>query len=170
MLFRSGSTMQFSSDNNFFKVDIKGFDNNFKETIELVNHFLSSAKGNKKMLKQIKSATKIEEKSFTKSNDEIGKAVAEKIRLGDNSSYLNRVSSSDIGKLKENTLVDLFNDIQSYSNTVHYSGTLSSEIVKETIDKTSIAKNAVNKSVSFKQNNYNSYSKPVISDFRFLSL
>ena len=157
-----GSTMQFSSDNNFFKVDIKGFDNNFKETIELVNHFLSSAKGNKKMLKQIKSATKIEEKSFTKSNDEIGKAVAEKIRLGDNSSYLNRVSSSDIGKLKENTLVDLFNDIQSYSNTVHYSGTLSSEIVKETIDKTSIAKNAVNKSVSFKQNNFNSYSKPVI--------
>ena len=160
-----GSSLTFSVDENFFNVTAEGFDENFDKTLKLVNEFFNGAKGDKKILKQIKSSLKVEEKAFAKSSNDLAAALAEKIKFGDNSSYINRVKSKDIGKLKENTLIDRFNEIRKYEKSFHYSGSLSSESVQKTLVDNLDTKKGEKESEAFPAKKFSVYNEPVIYFF-----
>ena len=160
-----GAVMDFDSKDNYFKITVKGFDENYAGTMELVKHFMSSAKGDKKMYKQIKSAIKISDKSFLQSGDDVANAIAEKIRKGDKSSYLNRVTSGEISKLKDNSLTDLFNEIQKYECDIHYSGTLPQNQVEKVILATVNPESFTKENRAFELTDFQTYDKPVIYFF-----
>ena len=157
-----GGSMEFNSNPQTFSLKVTGFDDKYKETMSLVKHFMTNAKGNKKMLNTIKSSQKINDQSFMKSGIEIANAIFERISRGENSSYLNKVNIKEINKLKENTLINLFSNVMEYECDIHYSGTLSADKVKNIITNLIDTKSISKPSVSYSDPNYIVYDKPII--------
>jgi predicted Zn-dependent peptidase len=124
-----GSTLSFEVDNNQFVVKISGFDVNFNETMALVSSFMKDVKPENKKLKQLVDEEKVMKKAFYKSTDNLAHALLEKVRNGDKSIYLNKLSLQDIKKLKGKDLLDSFHNIQKVSCDIYYCGTLPVEEV-----------------------------------------
>jgi len=133
-----GSTLSFDVDDNSFVVKISGFDANFNETIALVMSFMRNAKAEDKKMKQLIDEEKLIKKAFYKSTDNVAHALLEKIKYGDKSFYLNKVSLAEIKKMKGEDLIGVFREIQKVSCDLYYCGTLPAEEVaghvKEQID------------------------------------
>ena len=160
-----GSSMKFESNENFFILSVDGFDNNFSATIKLINEFFDSPKEDKKILKQIKSSLKVEEKAFLKSNNDLATALEEMVKYGDKSSYLTRISSSDVSKLKENTLIDLFREIIKREKSFHYSGSLSDAEVAEILKSDLHIPTATLPGVAYEGKEIRVYNKPNVYFF-----
>ncbi|MDR1919619.1 MAG: insulinase family protein [Tannerellaceae bacterium] len=124
-----GSTLSFQVDDNRFVVKVSGFDANFNETLALVSSFMQQAKAENKKMKQLVDEEKVLKKTFYKSTDNLAHALLEKIKNGENSSYLNKLSLQDIKKLKGEDLLAVFRSTQQTACDIYYCGTLSIEEV-----------------------------------------
>ncbi|MDH6304553.1 putative Zn-dependent peptidase [Parabacteroides sp. PF5-5] len=124
-----GSTLSFEVVDNQFSIKISGFDANFNETLALVSSFIQAPKAEKKKYNQLLDEEKLLKKAFYKSTDNIAHALAEKVRTGKRSIYLNKLSLSDIKKMKGEDLIAIFKDIQKVECDLYYCGTLSVEEV-----------------------------------------
>ena len=130
-----GSTLNFNVNTAQFTVTVSGFDNAFDETFDLVTHFLGNLKPDKSKLKKLIKERKLEDKAIRKSSDELGKAMAEKVKFGSNSNYLKRLS---VKELKDMTAEQFISDLQivlSTESNLHYSGALSKEVVSDVMKK-----------------------------------
>ncbi|MDR2497306.1 MAG: insulinase family protein [Tannerellaceae bacterium] len=130
-----GSALSFEVDNNRFVVHIGGFDANFSQTIALVSSFLQSAKPEDRKMKQLTDEEKIMKRTFFKSTESLAQALLEKVRYGDKSSYLNKLSLQDISKMKGKDLLAILQEVVRVSCDLHYCGTLSPEAVAESARK-----------------------------------
>ncbi|MDR2810603.1 MAG: insulinase family protein [Tannerellaceae bacterium] len=130
-----GSSLLFDADEHQFVVRVSGFDTNFSETIALVSSFMQHAKAENKKTKQLIDEEKIVKKTFYKSTYSLAHALLEKVKNGEKSSYLNKLSLQDIRKLKGNDLIGLFQDIQQVACDVYYCGTLPTLDVADCIRK-----------------------------------
>lgn len=130
-----GSTMSFGVDDKDFKVQVSGFDRSLEETLALVADFMKDAKADTKKLRQIVDEAKVMEKAFFKSSENMAKALIEKIKYGDRSGYLNKLSLSEIKKLKSNQLIAVFKEIQQVECSIHYCGTLTPAQVEKEVEK-----------------------------------
>lgn len=139
-----GSTLLFEVDTNRFFIKVSGFDANFNETTALVSSFMQHAKAENKKMKKLVDEEKVEKKTFYKSTDQLAHALLEKVKNGEKSLYLNKLSLQDIKKLKGNDLLRTFRHVQRTACNAVYCGALPPEEVaaclKKHIDLDSIAK------------------------------
>ncbi|MCD7936342.1 MAG: insulinase family protein [Tannerellaceae bacterium] len=119
-----GSTLTFDAGDDCFVVRISGFDPQFRETLELVSVFLREAKPDDKKLKQLVDEEKIMRKAFFKSTDNLAHALMEKVKYGDQSTYLNKLSLNEIKKLKGKDLIKAFREVQKVGCEFYYCGTM----------------------------------------------
>jgi predicted Zn-dependent peptidase len=128
-----GSALLFDVNDNRFTVKVSGFDANFNETLALVSSFMKHAKAENKKMKQLADEEKVAKKTFSKSTSQLAHALLEKVRNGEKSSYLNKLSLRDIRKLKGENLIALFHDVQQVACDICYVGTLPAAGVAESI-------------------------------------
>ena len=130
-----GSTLNFNASASQFTVSVSGFDNAFDEIFNLVTHFLTNLKADKSKLKKVIKERKLEDKASKKSSDELSKAMVEKVKYGDNSNYLSRLSVKELRRLSAEQLVLTMQRVLSTESNFHYSGTLSNAVVADVIAK-----------------------------------
>lgn len=128
-----GSTLSFDATADAFVVKVTGFDNHIEETLELVGDFIRHAKADNKKIRQLVDEAKVTEKAFFKSGDNVAAALVERVKFGDESRFLRKLSLSQIRKLKGKDLLALFDKVRSTECTLHYCGTLLTEQVEATI-------------------------------------
>jgi predicted Zn-dependent peptidase len=130
-----GSTLLFEANDNQFVIRVSGFDTNFNETLALVSSFMKHAKAENKKMKQLLDEEKVVKKTFYKSTSNLAHALLEKVKNGEKSSYLNKLSLQDIRKLKGKDLVDAFRNVQQVACNVYYCGTLPAGNVADCLRK-----------------------------------
>lgn len=143
-----GSTLAFDVTPDAFVMKVTGFDNHIDETMELVGDFIRHAKADDKKLRQIVDEAKVSEKAFFKSGDNVASALLEKVKYGDRSRYLRKLSLSQIKKLKGKDLLAVYDKARTVQCDLHYCGTLPTEKVIGTIrrhiplEQTTVASNS----------------------------
>ncbi|MGC3977895.1 MAG: insulinase family protein [Paludibacteraceae bacterium] len=128
-----GSQLYFYTEANTFKINITGFDKNFEKTILLAGDFLKNVKADKSKLKQVVSGYKVETKAIRSSSDNLAEAILEKVKYGERSKYLSRLTVKEVKKLTGNNIIDRFREILATECDIHYCGRLSQETVLKVI-------------------------------------
>lgn len=126
-----GSTLMFYVNDTDFVMDISGFDEHLSETLELVGSFMRHAKGERKKLHQIVEEAKVTEKAFVKSSENMIKALLEKVKYGERSRYLNKLSLSTVKRIKSAQMIEAFQELQQVACNIHYCGKLPIEQVEQ---------------------------------------
>lgn len=122
-----GSTLTFEAENDRFIIRTTGFDEHFDATLQLLDDFLSNVMPEKKKLKQLIGEEKINGKAFFKSGDQVAEALLERVKYGDRSRYLTRLSYGETKKLRAEQLIHAFHEIQQRECRFHYCGTYSAQ-------------------------------------------
>lgn len=130
-----GSTLTFDSTDSEFLMVVNGFDSHFNQTMTLVGDFLRHAKPDDKKLRQIVDEAKVTEKSLFNSSENVADMLLEKIKFGERSRYLTKLSFAEIKKLKGKKLLDTFDKVRAVACDLHYCGTLSTGQVIEQINR-----------------------------------
>lgn len=130
-----GSTLTFDSTDSEFLMVVNGFDSHFNQTMTLVGDFLRHAKPDDKKLRQIVDEAKVTEKSLFNSSENVADMLLEKIKFGERSRYLTKLSFAEIKKLKGKKLLDTFDKVRTVACDLHYCGTLSTGQVIEQINR-----------------------------------
>ena len=87
---------------------LTGFDKHFKETVQLAGDFIRHVKADDKQIRQVINDAKVTEKAFFESSDNIANALLEKVKYGEQSRFLTKLSLSEVKKLKGKELLDAF--------------------------------------------------------------
>ena len=124
-----GATMKMSADEQSSLIALKGEDKNLEPTLRLLGHFLSNMKADKEKLNDIKDAAGPNEKSFWDDNQEVFAALAFKVARGARSSYLTRLTSKELKRVKAEELIASFKQLYDCRCDVSYTGTLKGEQV-----------------------------------------
>ncbi|MDL2265179.1 insulinase family protein [Parabacteroides sp. OttesenSCG-928-G07] len=119
-----GSTLSCEVTETDFNLQIKGDDKYFAETLELVGLFMREPQEDPKKLKQVKDEASVMEKAFMQSSESMAMALHEKIKYGDASVFLRRLSLKEIKKIKSSHLVNAFLELQQTECNLHYCGNL----------------------------------------------
>ena len=164
-LQRLGSVMAFNSSHDYFTIHVEGFDAHFKETMQLLNHFIQQVQPDKQMMKQIVSGVQMEELSFGKDADYIAAAMIEKVKFGSESPYLKRITSKELRQMKPQRLVDLFHQALRYPSTMHYSGSMDRAMVASLLEQTLSSDGVKHASASYEPVRYQPYEKPIVYFF-----
>lgn len=130
-----GSTITFEVTSDNFTLKISGFDNHLNETIDLASNFLCHAKADDKKIRQLVDDAKVSKKAFNQSNDNIAAALLEKVKYGNESRYLKRLSPAQVKKLKGKHLLALLDKTRRIQCNLHYCGSLSTEQVKAELEQ-----------------------------------
>lgn len=128
-----GSALNYEVSEHEFVIKVSGFDENFIETADLVERFMMHVKADDKQLRQIIDSEKIVKRSFFKSSDDVAQALIQKVKFGDQSSYLKKLSLSDIKELTGKDLLDAFDNVKQTECVIHYCGTLSDDLVVKAV-------------------------------------
>lgn len=128
-----GASLSFDVTDEAFIIKVNGFDEKFEPTLRLVTSFMQTVKADKKKISQLKDAEKVSKKAFTKSGDEIARAMLEMVKYGDESIYLKKVSYSELKKMTGEELVDAFKMAQQVACDIHYCGTIPTDTVASMI-------------------------------------
>ena len=116
------TTMEIVPGDVAFSINLTGPDSQLKPALQLLAHFLQSAKGDDKALKEAKDNEKVERKSFGKQKDNVLSPVLNRIVYGDKSSYLTQLSQKEVKALKNEDLISLFHELQQYECELFYCG------------------------------------------------
>ena len=128
-----GSALSFDVHSTYFSISVSGFDNTFEETFKLVSHFLTNLKPDKSKLKKLTKEKKLEDKAIAKSSDELSKAIAEKVKYGNASDYLTRLSLKELKQVSAEQYIADLQKVISTEGHFHYSGTMSQKEVSKIV-------------------------------------
>ena len=119
---RISTTMTIDVDNKTFSLSLTGPDSQLKPALELLAHFMRSAKGDDEALKEAKNADKVDRKGFGKQKDDVLKPVLQRVLFGQKSTNLLQLSKQEIKALKSSDLLALFRELQQYDCELFYCG------------------------------------------------
>lgn len=156
-----GSTLSFDANEKQFTVRIIGFDNHFDETIRLAGDFLAHVKADDKQIRQVINEVKIAEKAFFESSDNIAAALFEKVKYGEQSRFLRKLSLSEVKKLKGKDLLEILANIRRTECDLHYCGTLSAGQVAEQV-KASLPLGEISIAAASLHRDAREYDKPTV--------
>ena len=117
-----GTTMEVAQGDERFSFNLTGPDHQLKSALQLLAHFLRSAKGDDAALDEAKDADKVDRKSFGKQKDDVLRPILRKVAYGEKSEYLTQLSKQEIKALKSNELLDVFHELQQYDCELFYCG------------------------------------------------
>lgn len=119
---RIGATMEVVPGDVTFSINLTGPDKQLVPALRLLAHFLRSAKGDQKALKDAKDEDRIDRKSFGKQKDDVLRPAIHRIAYGERSSYLKQLSRKEVKALKNEDLMALFRELQQYDCELFYCG------------------------------------------------
>ena len=119
---RIGATMEVVPGDVAFSINLTGPDKQLVPALRLLAHFLCSAKGDQKALKDAKDEDRIDRKSFGKQKDDVLRPAIHRIAYGERSSYLKQLSRKEVKALKNEDLMALFRELQQYDCELFYCG------------------------------------------------
>ncbi len=128
-LQRLGASVSVSADRSAVTVSLSVFDRQMGPALKLLREFLTQPKAADKMFRKLVKATRLEEKTFFKDNQNIADAVFERAEYGDSSQYLCRVSADELRRMSGEALVNLFREVQQSQLDIVYSGRLATDEV-----------------------------------------
>ena len=117
-----GTTCNFSCDESYVKIEMKGLEENFTKALSLLNELLKDPVVAKEKIKLIINEEKTSRKLEDKEPADVAKALVQYVRKGSNSSYLRRLSLKAIGKLNTEELVKEFKQALEFETEIHYCG------------------------------------------------
>lgn len=128
-----GSTLGFTSSDSDFLIAIYGFDRHFEETLTLVRDFLSHLKADDKKLQLLVDEEKMKTRSWTSSSETLGRMLFEKVKFGEQSRFLTKLSWRDMKKLRGEELLATLRRVTTVACDIHYCGLESPELVAEQV-------------------------------------
>ena len=156
-----GTTMEVAQGDERFSFNLTGPDHQLKPALQLLAHFLRSAKGDDEALDEAKDADKVDRKSFGKQKDDVLKPVLRKVAYGEKSEYLTQLSKKEIKALKSNELLDVFHELQQYDCELFYCGRQPVESVDMACQQTlPLAQSTKPKADTFRR--LQQYSEPTV--------
>ena len=130
-LQRMGVSLNMGAGNRTFVFSLQGPDDQLKPALELLAHFLQSAKGDPKALKDIRSEDKVERKGFGQQKDDVTTAMIQRVAYGKQSSFLRQPTRKDVKALTNDDLIHLLHELQTYDCEIIYTGTQPLQTVAE---------------------------------------
>ena len=130
-----GAEMSFATDEQATMLVLKGEEKNIEAALGLLGHFLDRMKPDEEKLKSTKDAAGPTEKSFWDDNTEVFGALAFKVMHGDRSTYLTRLTTKELKKVKSNELIASIKGLYDTRCDISYSGNLQPSQVAEMITR-----------------------------------
>jgi len=131
-----GCSFWIGVEDNYFTVNIDGFDKNFKQSVEIVMSLLKTPQADDSKLNNLTRNASFLRKFENSDTDELASAMFEYGKYGDNSSYLRRMTAKEVKNLSSDDLLNLLSELTYEKYSIHYSGTLNFKDVAETTKKT----------------------------------
>ncbi|MDR2835981.1 MAG: insulinase family protein, partial [Bacteroidales bacterium] len=123
-LQKLGSTFSVTATNNDFIISIDGFNKNLRETMLLINDLITNPQSDEKKLKNLIQNKKFEDKFEKTDADNLSDMLLKFVMYEEKSEYLNRLSASEIKKIKSDDLLNLLTLTITKPCSIHYSGNL----------------------------------------------
>jgi len=114
-------------------INISGVESNLEPTLKLVGKLLSYPKLEQSKIKTIVANEKASRKMERSEPDNVANALVEYSLYGQESDYLNRLTMSQLKKLKAEELIDAFKQATGYLATINYCGNTNTDKVSEVI-------------------------------------
>ena len=134
-LQKIGTTISFSSDRDYFKINVKGFDKNFDKSLEYLKEFISTVKGDDSKIKNLVQNAKAGRKMEKREPATVGRALRDYARWGEDSYYLRRLTVKEIKKTKSSDYLSEFRNALKYELDIFYSGRIDFDKVANSIKK-----------------------------------
>lgn len=128
-----GSTLGVTSSDSDFLITVHGFDRYFAENMTLLGEFLAHPKADEKKMKLLLDEEKVTVQSWPSSSESLGRILFEKIKFGNESHFLTKLSAKDIKKLKGEDLLVTLRRIMTVACGIHYCGQTKPEVVAEQV-------------------------------------
>ena len=132
-LQKIGTTISFDSDKNYLRINVKGFDKYFVESVKYLNEFMSNVKGDDSKIKILTDNAESSRKIENEQPATIGRALRDFVMLGQDSYYLRRMSVDEIEKSNSEDYINYFNEAMNYELDILYTGQLELKDVSKTI-------------------------------------
>ena len=132
-LQKIGTSIGYSADKNYFRINIKGFDEYLDESLYLLSDFFENVKGDDKKIKILIDNAKTERKMESKNPSTVGRALRDYVNYGENSIYKRRMTVKDIKKTKSKDYINSFKDALKYELNILYSGQIDIDDVKSSL-------------------------------------
>lgn len=132
-LYKIGSSLSVSANNDYLTFYINGRDDNFENTLKLIGELFADMKLDKKHLKKIVDEVKTSYKVETKDPATMGRILEEYVNFGDKSNYINRLSLKEVKKLTTDSLVNALKFAMGFEAEIHYCGKLEFESSMEVV-------------------------------------
>lgn len=130
-----GTSYNVWADETNTYIDIQGIENNLARSIELVGLLMKDPKLEQTKVKTIVDGEFTNRKMEKSEPDNVAQALFEYGLYGNKSSYIDRLSKSDMKKLQAIELTNAFKQATEYPVQVRYSGKTSSQDVAQLIEK-----------------------------------
>lgn len=137
-----GATLSFKGSAQHFTVVLNGFDDKFEETLALLEEMMHQAAPDKKAIASLSDSKKVEAKASAKDNAYKAKAMLSYLLYRENSAEIRKRSAKEIGKLKDQDFLGLFQKIQEAKASIQYTGSLPEHQVQCSLEKLHLTKNA----------------------------
>ncbi|GHV35478.1 peptidase M16 [Bacteroidia bacterium] len=132
-LKKIGSSISFTDGENGFYINVTGFEDYFDETLQLLQEFISSPKGDDKQLKRLEELLKSNYEMLVKTPSEMSEAMRDYALYAEKSKYLNTLSRKEVKKLTSQAILDDFADILTYPADVLYCGKKQAEEIESSL-------------------------------------
>lgn len=130
-----GCSFWIGVEENYFTINIDGFDKNLQESVELIVSLLISPKADDSKLNNLVRNASFTRKFEKSSPDDLSSALFSYGLYGENSEYLRRMTVKEVKKTSSQDLLNLLSDVISENYSIHYSGTLTVDELKKSADE-----------------------------------
>ncbi|MGC8738955.1 MAG: insulinase family protein [Candidatus Hydrogenedens sp.] len=122
--YKLGAEFNVRSINNETVISLNGFDDRFKETMDLLMEVMFHPQVEKDVLEELKAIILTQREDSKKDPEEVMRALVQFNRLDTQSAYLNLLPEEDLKKLSVEELQDITKNLLNYKHHIFYAGTL----------------------------------------------
>lgn len=119
-----GTSFYVYPSKDYFNINISGLDENFEESLILMNEFLNNMKGDEKQLKKNVRMARLEKMFSKKEIWTKDNAIRQYAMYKENSPELKKLTIKQTKKLSSDSLLSLIKKALGYELEIHYCGTL----------------------------------------------
>ncbi len=130
-----GVTYAADAEPNRFSITFTGLENNLEKALPLINKLINDPVVEQKAVTNLSNEIISGRKTDEKQPATLGDAFSEYVMYGKRSSYIDRVASKDLKKLKAEDLMSAYKKAITYNVVWHFVGTRSTEEIKSLLSK-----------------------------------
>ena len=159
-----GTSYYMTSGRTSLTMVLDGFDENFEETVKLLNEYFTGIKADDSQMSKMYQSIKERNKLERKDHNSLSAAHLNYLVMGETSGYKKRVSIKEIKSIKSQHIVNAFNTAAKHEITITYVGQIPFEEVKNiTVRNFQFAENVLPADKTFYE--IKSYDKDMVSVF-----